>query len=42
MRFDDFGENADGGNGLFVGEIWLGGNSDLKIGKMGDHSRVII
>ena len=37
MRIDDFGENADGENGLFVGEILLGGTLNSKWGKMGDH-----
>ena len=37
MRIDDFGENAVGGNGLFLGEIWLGGTLNWKWGEMGDH-----
>ena len=30
MRIDDIGENADGENGLFVGEILLGGTLNSK------------
>ena len=30
MRIEDFGENADGENRLFVGEILLGGILNAK------------
>ena len=37
MRIDDFGENADVVKWIFRGENLTWGNSELKIGKMGDH-----
>ena len=33
MSIDDFGENADGENWLFVGKIWLGGT----LNSMGEY-----
>ena len=37
MRIGDFDENADGGNGLLVGWIWLRGTLNFKWRKMSDH-----
>ena len=42
LRLDNLGENEDGENGLFLGEIGLGKTLNSKWGKTGVHHYQLI